>query len=518
MSSDYLEELIARATKGNDFWDMPVKPIERTEETSVRRDSFDEMTWAYVTDQMPVLKDQVDDLGADFETSPPAYEDLFNLLNQTDPRFRPEDVLKEPYVPQAMLMNAIGASEEFRHLRNLTVLDEYNTGFAMLTMRDKMRKAFEDLSDAIAAAQALSEAVAAALAAAEEALASGEGTEEAAEGLAAALAAAAAGQDATQEQVDGMALRLQDAANQAASEIKADQDAAAAFGTSKGQLQKMSYAERLALSQQLNQGRLKKLAQIIGAQRMSGTAERRRSVHSAPARMARTKLGNDLTKLLPQEILNLAIPELEDSFWIRWAKRRLRLRDWQGPAQLDRGPMIVVCDESGSMGAVLDTQGNTREMWSKAVTLALADQARHGKRDFIYIGFASRGEQWEMVFPGGEIGLPQTIQFTEHFFCGGTSYEGPLTRAGQIITDYVRAKKPRPDVVFITDADCRVRPGFKEEWAEIREQADVRCYGIQIGGGSGYHNDMQDLVDRCMSIDKLNATPDGVQELFRNLT
>jgi uncharacterized protein with von Willebrand factor type A (vWA) domain len=516
VSEDYLERLIAKA-KGNDLWDdLKAAPVPRTEKNSVEADYFDKMSWEWISDQIPVLKKQVDDLGEDFETSPAAYEDLFHLMHKANPRANPEEVLIEEYKPQAMMMGMIGASDELRHLRHETVLDDYNTAYAMLTMRDKMRKAFEDLQDAIDAASAANEAVQQAIQQAQDAMASGEGMEEARQALEAALAASAQARSDAEEQAAEGAASVQGAADVVAKQIEEERTLMSGWGFGPGQLQRMPFEARRALSERLHKSRMAKFAKMIGAQRVSNDAEARRSIRKAPVRTQGMRLGRDISKLTTEELTRMAMPEFEEDFWLRYAKNRLKLKEWADPPALDRGPMIVVCDESYSMNDTLDAEGNTREMWSKAVALSLCDQARRGRRDFFYLGFASYSEQWAIEFPNGSTPIEKVTEFTEHFFGGGTHYERPLRMAMAIVQDYAAKRKPKPDIVFITDDQARVPEEFIAEWAEMREAASVRVYGIQVGG-SGEYDTMRHLTDRQLSITRLNASPEGVTEMFRSL-
>jgi len=512
-----LEDLIAKAS-GDDFWrEAGIMPPARTEKNSVEADSFDKMTWAWITDTIPALGKQVEDLGEDFETSPPAYEDLFNLMHKGDPRATHPDLMDKKYLAQAHMMNLIGKSDEIGHLRHETMLDDYNTAFAMLTMRDKMRKAFEDLKDAMDAADEADAALQAALQAAMDALTSGEGQDEAAEALEAALAAYGAAQGDAEGQAEESAASIAGAADMAAEQIQAERAMMTGWGHTPGQLQRMSFEERRALSERLNQSRMAKFAKMIGAQRMSADAERRRSLRKSPHRSQGHKFGRDMANLVPEELNRMAIPEFEEDFFLRFARGRLKTKRWIDPPQMDRGPVIGVCDESYSMTAALDDEGNTREMWSKAVMLSLADHARRGRRDFIYIGFASQSEVWVCEFAAGEPPLEKVIEFTEHFFGGGTHYERPLTLAMSIVEEYAKRNKPKPDIVFVTDDECRVSDEFVEMWKEGRERADVRCFGIQVGG-SGQYETMQSLTDRQMSITALNAKAGfDTADMYRSL-
>jgi len=91
-----------------------------------------------------------------------------------------------------------------------------------------------------------------------------------------------------------------------------------------------------------------------------------------------------------------------------------------------------------------------------------------------------------------------------------------LTLAMEIIDEYDRAGKAKPDVVFVTDDDCYVPDGFVEAWQKLKTRADVSVWGVQIGG-SGYRNALASLSDRVISIDQLNASPEGMSDLFRTI-
>jgi len=168
------------------------------------------------------------------------------------------------------------------------------------------------------------------------------------------------------------------------------------------------------------------------------------------------------------------------------------------------------------MGSTVDAKGNTREMWSKAITLALADQARRGKRDFYYIGFSSSGQQWQLDFPGGETPIDKVKQFVSHFFGGGTEYTRPLTMAMDVCQAAADEGRHMPDIVFITDDDCSVPKAFVGKFQEAREALGLTAYGIQIGG-SALRNTMSQLCDKTIDLSQVNSDPEGMTELFRTI-
>ena len=513
--SEYLEKLMGRARQGQ-FWDKPrPKRVEPNQKNSVTGDRFDKRAWNYITDQVPALGEQVSELAEKHPTSPEAYEDLFRLLNQGDPRFVDPEAMLENYRPQAALMRALHESEDLEYIRMKTRYDDYATAMAMLTMKDRMENNLDELQDLIDKIEAAMQALQEAMDAAAEAVASGEGVDEAAEGLAQAMKAAGAAQDAGDEKAEDLADSIARGLRKAKEELDRQEEQASAYGIQDGDLQRMSFEERNALKEQLDQSRVKDLANLIGQWSNYADAERRRSVRNAPAEIVDIETGNDLTKITASEVNNLAIPELEDLFWLRWVRHELMQKVVKGPDRAGKGPIIVICDESGSMGASLGD--HSRDAWSKAVALALCDQARRQKRDFTYIGFSSGGQVWETKFLKGQTTVDGIVEFTEHFFGGGTSYEQPLTRAMEIVREYAKGGRTRPDIVFISDDECQVSAEFIEQWNKDRYEADVQCYGLQVGGGSGYKNCMGEIADRCISIDHLTASPEALKDLFRNI-
>ena len=503
----FLDDLIGKAQE--EFWDTPVEEIVRDQKNAVKRDVFDKMTWASLNDQAPALSIQRMEMAEEFPTSPEAYEDVFNLLHQGDPLFQDQAAMEPEYIGNHQLAQMLWDAPEFEQMRKETKHDEYATAFTLMAMEPALREAFEALQRQQEAQQDLAQA----LQQAQQASSGGQGQEEAAEALQQALDAVQHANDKASQAAGGVT----QAAKQAGEELEEGENAAKSCGLGPGQLQRMSFEERRRLTERLRKSRMDKLAKLIGSFRAFGDAERRRKIRHAPAEVHEYKLSNDLNKLVPEELNNLAVPELEEHFWVRWAGHELLTREVRGPEKAGQGPIIVVCDESGSMGSDLDGAGNTCEAWSKAVALALADQAKRNKRDFHYVGFSSGYTPlYEKHFPKGQGSLDDVMDFVEHFLNGGTEFVTPLTRAAEIIEQYEARHMARPDVVFITDGYAGVPQQFIEEWHARLDRLDARCYGIQVGGAE-VTDVLRALSHRTININRLNANPEGVQELFRTL-
>jgi uncharacterized protein with von Willebrand factor type A (vWA) domain len=516
--SDYLRKLMQQGKES--LWDddgWSVAPEVPQSIHAVKHDSFDAMTWSMLQDQVGALRDAVRNLAEDHGSSQEAQEDVFNLLHQTDPLFREDVEVKPTHRPQAAMLDALRQTEEFKQLRDRTVLDEYGTAFAQLCLQEPLREAFDEMSKAQEGQQQAQEALSDAMA--QASMAQTEDDQTAAEqAMGQALDQQAQADANAGDVAQQQAQALTDTAEQANDDLRKEADAQATYGDAVGDVRSMDYAERRALAEKINASRLAQLANIIGPHRFYADAERRHKVKHAPDEVFDISMGNDLTKLVPGELTNLAVPELEEMFWLRWSKHALLQQEKRGVEKAGMGPVIVVCDESWSMGDVkqpIDDAGNTREAWSKAVSMALADAARRGKRDFTYIGFSGTDQQWQRTFANGAMDIDQLIEFTSHFFNGGTHYETPLEMAMAQVAEYEAKGKGKADIVLITDDECKVSPSFIDQFADLRRRTETSLYGLQVGEPK--FGTLKTLADRTTSITKLTSTPEALRDLYRSI-
>lgn len=530
----FLERLIDRY---GDVFAAPPKPVATA---AVNRDRFDESTWKDTVTDVTSLDLQMLDQSLEHDYVEDFSQDVFNLLNKAEPTVRDTAEMAPTHTPHPEMASMLQQMPEIQALRGATVGDRYTSAMAMLAMRedldhvystmDAARQAAAEAEDARSraeqAAQDAQDALDAARAEAEESE-DGEPSQEAQD---AAEAAAQAAEQASTTMLDAAAKAAEEAAQAAAgakagmrsAAKKAEQaaeeesDLCSAFGVEPGELQRMSFTERAELSKMLRNNRLSQFAKLIGAFRQMAAAEQRRRVSDVAEEIVGVKLGSDLTRLTPQEMVNLAVPELEDDFWYRWVNAELLVYDLAGNERQGKGPIIAVVDESGSMGAQFGPLG-TREAWSKAFALALCDQARRQNRDFHYIGFSSGGQVWHLPFLEGKGPISDVVTMTEHFWGGGTSYEAPLTLALDIIEEHYRDHaQPKPDVVFISDDEYgHLDEDFMRRWDTTRDKTGLRCFGVAIA--AGYGGAMRAVCDDVRSITDLTADPSAVKDIFRTV-
>jgi uncharacterized protein with von Willebrand factor type A (vWA) domain len=162
--------------------------------------------------------------------------------------------------------------------------------------------------------------------------------------------------------------------------------------------------------------------------------------------------------------------------------------------------------------------GVTREAWAKACALALLDQARHAGRDFVGILFSAADKIQVFRFPADQPAeIAQVLDFAETFLGGGTSYQTPLSAAGELLEEeFNDAARTRGDIVVITDDDCGVTEEWMRGWNDAKHRLGFRVFGVAVGTPRVTEADsvLQALCDNLRSIEDLTDVH-AAADLFR---
>ncbi|WP_163134286.1 ATPase RavA stimulator ViaA [Agarivorans sp. Alg241-V36] len=164
--------------------------------------------------------------------------------------------------------------------------------------------------------------------------------------------------------------------------------------------------------------------------------------------------GDDLAKLLPNETMFLAYPELEVIFYKHLVDHQLMNYQMQGKQRklrkvktykkaadetmLDKGPFILAIDSSGSM------QGFP-EKCAKALAYGLMQIALAEKRDCYVIMFSTELITYELTKKDG---LREVLNFLSYSFHGGTDMASALQQA---IKQMSEDKYQNADLVVLSD-------------------------------------------------------------------
>jgi uncharacterized protein with von Willebrand factor type A (vWA) domain len=228
---------------------------------------------------------------------------------------------------------------------------------------------------------------------------------------------------------------------------------------------------------------LRKVATLYGRLDKHIRFERAKRTVGGQDEIVDLKLGDELRRLHPSELGNLADDDLEDDFYTRWLSSEVVVYETVGEEHAGRGPIVLVGDESGSMSG-------ERNIWLKALACCLLNICRREKRDFAYVGFGSANEMTSHLFPAKQaLRAQDVLDMASHFFNGGTAPLVGTTEAKRIMEDAVEFKKA--DIVIVGDGQA----SFGHEDKVVRDTLRSRGVRIHAIGIAGTHGYLKEYVD-----------------------
>lgn len=535
----FISDLIAKAQGV-----LGAAPTPPTATDALVHDRFDEAVFEETFEDAGVLKDLDRRLNQKHAHTRELVRDTFMSFYKSDPKLRPAAEMDLEYLANHAVAADIANAPETAETRSHSQHDRYGAALATVAVGEKVQKVLERVSSELeakaeAAAQAQQRAQERAQALAEAAQAAADkagdydgegpmtaGQQAAATALAEALAAAEQAQaDANAAQGDAqgaadaagaqMNQAVRQGIDQASKALSEESELMSAWGIGEGELKRMNFQERADLANALRGNRLNKFRQLIGRFRMMASAERSKKVEYGRDEAYDVTLGDHLEDVLSSELAGLANDHLRLLFLDKLANRQLLSRKYRGVDKEGQGAIIAVIDESGSMG-YSDKTGITRDAWAKGFALALLDQAIAGKRDFVAVCFSSEYQQRVFRFPANEpYDLPKVLEFTEHFFDGGTDFMRPMGMAVDVLErEYNQSGKQRGDLVMITDDDCGVTSTWLRDYQERKEKLGFRTFGIAVGTHAGQA--LSALSDNVRSVTEF-MDPAGVADIIRSI-
>jgi uncharacterized protein with von Willebrand factor type A (vWA) domain len=220
-----------------------------------------------------------------------------------------------------------------------------------------------------------------------------------------------------------------------------------------------------------------------------------------PTEITNIVRGRDLRRMLPVEYLSMTDPDMADWWAMRYMANNLAQYELKGREKQGQGPIILAIDSSGSMSG-------PKELWSKAIFLALLSIARLQKRDMACIHFSDSLKLWQ--YPKGQAAYPEVIASCEYFEGGGTPFE-PWMKQALTLVDEARYHKAY--VICISDGLSSIGAEMRAAWTRRRQEREMRCYAILIG--TRYGAEVLGLIsDALMTIDNLEADQAVLETIF----
>ncbi|UJF17534.1 ATPase RavA stimulator ViaA [Vibrio sp. SS-MA-C1-2] len=192
---------------------------------------------------------------------------------------------------------------------------------------------------------------------------------------------------------------------------------------------------------------------------------------------------DDISRMLPNEVIYLAYPELEVVFYKQLLDKKLMNYQYQGIEEQHvkrkyyhnesseklqpKGPFLVCLDASGSM------QG-TPEQYAKAMTLAFMQIAMAQGRECTVLMFSKDYVTYDLA---GKTGLRDIVDFLSYSFHGGTDLEPVLAKALSMMKS---GKFENADLVVISDFIAPRQPQKLLDEINNIKQRDNRFHAIAL--------------------------------------
>ena len=456
----------------------------------IHYDEFDDRAWHDALAASGALSALIAQEAAHGDLLSDLLADVFQLFLQPMPRWRRPT---RPSLHEHLLREA-SDTHEFRALRAMAEGDAANATMATAIVgRQALTRLGGPIADRLAEEarqQRALEAAAADEAVLRELLAQADGDgdgdalvrcsgamEQAQQAQAEALAAleAMTEPETFEEAVSRLRRDVRQAAADAMASIQHIREAEDVFGPSpSGSLEdKLRLADRLARSTKLAE-----LVAMAGRVRRIAVQKRASVVRETREAIVGVTVGDDPGRALPNELALLATPATRPLFFRKLVEGQLLQHEQQGEERLGGGPIVVCLDGSGSMAG-------SKEVWSKAVTLAYLAIAERECRDMLVCQFGDAGQQrvFEFLYRTAprEVSRERVLDAVECFLdAGGTDLEGPLRWAASRIRPAEGAFF-RADVIALTDAETSFSPAFLDWWRRERERLEFHTFGVLIG-------------------------------------
>ncbi len=503
---DWLDALIGRS--GRDLDDYRMLDRLYQEPQSVRQDTFDRRKYDEILHQARELAEIVTGRAPDYPTWEQLVQDAYLSLWKAAPRLHDQKEMRPSHVVNWTTMEKVMSTGDYDELRTWTRLDDWAAAMGTISLAVKLAQYFDEQKDLIDKAKDVAQQeqdILASLAEAKqqaEADMDDEDVEDFLDGLEDDLEALTASAESLEDATAAQQYSIKQAVNDGMEDALDDAEDVLGllhnFGTDPGQWERLDPRLRMELAERLQHNKkLQEIAKMVGRIKRMAIGEWSRRVIHGVDEIYDVTTSSDLEHVLASELLMLAEEDTEDIFWLNWLEGNLLTYKLRGTERANRGAIICLLDNSGSMGG-------DREIWGKGVAMALLEIAKREKRDFYGIHFGSGGwrerppELMEWFFPKGNVELSDALDYAEFFFNGGTDFEAPISRAVEVLESQFREDgATKGDIVMITDGESAVSPEWLTQFINSKRQLDFKLFGVLIGH---FGHVLEELSDKTFSI------------------
>jgi uncharacterized protein with von Willebrand factor type A (vWA) domain len=226
--------------------------------------------------------------------------------------------------------------------------------------------------------------------------------------------------------------------------------------------------------------------------RVVGTKVVETRLPDAPGELRGIRLSDRIEGMLGSEAAMLLHPVLHKLWRARRAEARLLTYDSEAvlldlrpdparpprhalapprPEALERGPIILCLDTSGSMRGA-------PENIAKAVALEALRTAHREQRGCLLVAFGGPDELVEHELALTPDGLQRLMALMGQTFDGGTDVQGPIERAIELVH---QSTWRSADIVIVSDGEFGCTPATLQRLDDARDRLGLRVQGVLVG-------------------------------------
>jgi uncharacterized protein with von Willebrand factor type A (vWA) domain len=252
-----------------------------------------------------------------------------------------------------------------------------------------------------------------------------------------------------------------------------------------------------------NDPSLRKISELAGRFRRVAQSKQRQKVSHGLDDVVGVEPDGDIGRLLPSELVRLAVPELELDTLRRIVERQALCREHHALEPVGKGPILVVTDESGSMeGAKVHT--------AKALALALAWVARQQRRWCGLVAYSGKSGERLLALPPGRWDEVALCGWLSAFIGYGSDLDLPIEELPRMYRQ-IGAPPGVTDVVFLTDARARIPADLRDRFVAWKRAAKARVVALVIDNPPG---DLAAVSDEVHSVRSLEPTGGAVARVL----
>ncbi|VTT99585.1 Uncharacterized protein containing a von Willebrand factor type A domain OS=Solibacillus silvestris (strain StLB046) GN=SSIL_2224 PE=4 SV=1: VWA_2 [Gemmataceae bacterium] len=244
---------------------------------------------------------------------------------------------------------------------------------------------------------------------------------------------------------------------------------------------------------------LRRICELAGRFRRVAQSKQRMKASHGLDDIVGVEPSGDVGRLLPGELAKLMIPELELDTLRRIVERQAMCREHHAVEPMGKGPVIICLDESGSMSG-------TKIHAAKALALALAWVARQQRRWCALVAYSGDSGERLLPLPPSRWDESRLADWLAAFIGHGSDIDVPVREMPRMYAE-LKAPPGVTDLVFVTDARCRLPAGVRDTFLAWKRAAQARLVTLVIDNQPG---DLAHVSDEVHSVRSLTPDSDAV--------